>query len=195
MRADQSAEAESFLTLPDEIVTEVSWSRVGERFLFRMRSMTSNTGDIWWSTVGGTPQPFVTTEFNERTGSFSPDGQWVAYVSDESGEDRVFLKPVPEGRVVPVSTGPGTEPLWSRNGRELYYRDGSSMLFVPVDTESEIVGTPEILFADTYEMAPLGQPNYDVSSDGRFLMVRRSGGPELRLVLNWFEEFEARVPR
>ena len=59
----------------------------------------------------------------------SPDGHWVAYVSNLAGQWRVYVQPFPEGgRVIPISTGGGTEPVWSRDGRELFYRDGTQLL-------------------------------------------------------------------
>ena len=100
---------------------DVAWVPGGERFLFRQVAHgAAQNRDIWWSTVDGTPQPFVATEFNERAARPSPDGRWVAYVSDSTGEDRIYLQPFPQGGPpVPVSPEAGREPLWSSNGREL----------------------------------------------------------------------------
>ena len=164
---------------------------------------SSGTGrDIWTFPVGGDPAPFLDTPFDERAPHLSPDGHWVAYVSDQAGEDRVYVQPFPEGgRVIPISTGGGIEPVWSRDGRELFYRDGNQLLVVGVATEPEFsVERPTVLFEEPYEADPvaLGNPNYDVSLDGQhFLMVGSSGVDDtatLTVVLNWFEELKARVP-
>ena len=125
----------------------------------------------------------------------------MAYVSDQSGEDRVHVQRFPEGgRVIPVSAAGGTEPAWSHDGRELFYRVGNQMLAVAVEMEPEFrVGRPTVLFTADYDADPntLGNPNYAVSPDAtQFLMV--TGGnrqnASLRFVLNWFEELKARVP-
>ncbi len=166
------------------------WAPDGERFL-----VTSGE-DIWWTAVGGTPQPFIVTESSERNPRFSPNGRWVAYVSDQTGERRVFLQRFPEGGPpVPVSPGPGVEPVWSSDGRELYYRSDAAVVAVPVDPGSGTVGTSQDLFDDVYErMVGSLWSDYDVATDGQFLMHRRSGGPQLHLVRNWFQELERLVP-
>ena len=129
----------------------------------------------------GAPHVFLATEFDERSPRVSPDGRWVAYVSDQPGERRVFVQPFPEGgEAVWVSPGWGTEVAWSRDGRELFYRNRTSLMTVPVDTrEGFSQAVPVPLFEDTYELDPWGNgfPNYDVSLDGQqFLMVRLEGG-------------------
>ena len=142
------------------------------------------------------------TEFNELGPRLSPDGRWVAYVSDQSGENRIFMQPFPEGgRVIPISSGPGTEPVWSRDGRELFYRNGNAMIVVSVEPGPELtVGTPTLLFEAPYLPDPLtlGSANYDVSLDGQeFLMVtdaETSAPRQINVVLNWFTELERLVP-
>ena len=157
-------------------------------------------------TVDGNPTPFLVTEDDERAPRFSHDGQWVAYVSDQAGEDRVYVQAFPDGgEVIPISTGTGTEPVWSRAGGELFYRDGNQMLVVEIATEPTLrAGRPRVLFEGPYEMdvAQFNRsalPNYDVSLDGeRFLMVTRGDSEasafSINVVLNFFEELKARVP-
>ncbi len=107
--------------------------------------------------------------------------------------------------MIPISTGASTEPVWSRDGSELFYRDGDQMLAVDIATQPTFRGgRPRLLFEGPYEMDPArdfgsATPNYDVSLDGeRFLMV--TGGDSeasslsITVVLNWFEELKARVP-
>ncbi len=100
-----------------------------------------------------------------------------------------------------ISTGGGTEPLWNRNGRELFYRSGNKMMAVEITTEPNFVlGSARMLFERGQYMPPTGPysypfPNYDVSPDGqRFLMITKESKPQINVVLNWFEELKHRVP-
>ena len=154
----------------------------------------------------GTPVEFLATPFQERGAVFSPDGRWLAYVSDKSGQDEVYVRPYPRARSQEhaVSTGGGREPVWSTNGRELFYRNGEQMLVVRVETESTFSrGTPDILFEGSYVLDTSitgGVPNYDVSDDGRFLMVKAVEDPtndsstQVILVQNWTDELQRLVP-
>jgi len=158
--------------------------------------------DIWMLPMTGErkPVPFLVTPFNERSPMFSPDGRWLVYVSDESGRDEVYVRSYAEsGQKIPVSTEGGTDPVWSRNGRELFYRNGDSLMAASVTTGTAFtVGKPEKLFDQqmVIEINPgTGSLNYDVSPDGRFVMIIPTGkNHELELVLNWFEELKRRVP-
>ena len=199
--ADGSGGAE-LLMQPRNTKVPGSWSPDGRTLVYYEVGSSGTGRDIWTFPVGGDPAPFLDTQFDERAPHLSPDGHWVAYVSDQAGEDRVYVQPFPEGgRVIPISTGGGIEPVWSRDGRELFYRDGNQLLVVGVATEPEFsVERPTVLFEEPYEADPvaLGNPNYDVSLDGQhFLMVGSSGVDDtatLTVVLNWFEELKARVP-
>ena len=149
------------------------------------------------------PEMLLDTPFHEHTGMLSPDDRWLAYVSNESGREEIYVRrfPGPGGRVQ-ISTEGGTEPLWSRDGRELFYRNGDRMMAVAISTEAQLApGKPTLLFEGTYEMGTSlgGNPgtNYDVTTDGRFVMIRRdeSAGPtQINVVQNWFEELERLVP-
>ena len=114
----------------------------------------------------------VETSFDELNGVLSPDDRWLAYVSDETGRDEVYVGPITgSGRRELVSTDGGTEPLWSPTGTELFYRDGNKMMAVAVSYRPDlIVAKPSVLFEGPYQTgAPstLG-PNYDVSADQAF---------------------------
>ena len=152
-----------------------------------------------------TPVPFLVTPFQERAGAFSPDGRWLAYVSDESGQDEVYVRPVPgPGQQHTISTNGGAEPLWSPDGRELFYRRGNQVLVVATDTtDSFRAGGPQELFVGAYASDPSGQShgtNYDIAPDGqRFLMVKTETAiagntPQINVVLNWHQELLERVP-
>ena len=119
--------------------------------------------------------PLLGTMFNERNAEVSPDGRWMAYESDESGQSEVYVRPFPDvdaGRWQ-VSTGGGMQPVWARNGGELFYRSGDAVMSVPVETSASFVsGNPVVLFTGQYAPS-LGGRNYDVSPDGqRFLMLK-----------------------
>ena len=115
--------------------------------------------------------PLLASPFNESNPAVSPDGAWIAYRSDESGRNEVYVDRFPDlGDRVQVSTG-GTSPLWSPDGTELYYRAGPAMIAVPVETGASFTaGRPETLFEGPY-LDDLAR-NYDLAPDGRFLMIR-----------------------
>jgi Tol biopolymer transport system component len=147
--------------------------------------------------------PLVATPFNELAARFSPDGGWLAYVSNESGRDEVYLRPYPgPGAKVPVSRDGGTEPVWSKNGRELFYRKDDQMLTVPVWIGRNLtVGNPRLLFQvqDTsYLLGAVPNANYDVFPDGhQFVIVQGTeppAEPKVVLVLNWMEDLKRLVP-
>ena len=126
--ADGSGEAE-LLVQTANTKRPGSWSPDGRTLVYTEDSGSGTGNDIWMFPLGGDPAPFQAAPFNERAPRLSPDGHWVAYVSDQAGEDRVYVQPFPEGgRVIPISTGGGTEAVWSRDGRELFYRDGNRLL-------------------------------------------------------------------
>ncbi|MFN2316695.1 MAG: protein kinase [Gemmatimonadales bacterium] len=128
----------------------------------------------------------------------SPDSRWLAYTSEESGVAEVYVRPFPEVASArwQVSVGGGREPLWSRDGRELFYRtDRGEVVAVGVTTSSGFAAqNPEILFTDMAAMTGVFRRFYDVAEDGRFLMIRSSAGAsgELNVIFNWFEEIQAR---
>jgi len=147
-------------------------------------------------------QPFLQTPFNESVPRFSPDGRWLAYISNESGRYEVYVQPYPgPGGKWQISTDGGTEPVWNRNGRELFYRSGDKMMAVDIATQpSFVAGKPRMLFQGQYVPTNGTFPFYDVSPDGqRFLMLKpseQSGAAptQINVVLNWFEELKQKVP-
>lgn len=108
------------------------------------------------------------------------------------------LIPGPGARYL-ISTNGGREPVWSRDGRELFYRENTALLAVSVETRGSFrAGTPKLLFDGPYQADSTGHASYDVSPDGRrFLMIRNEEGglTELRVVLNFAEELKKRVPK
>ena len=148
------------------------------------------------------PQPFLQTPFDETAAVFAPNGRWLAYVSNESGRNEIFVQPFPgPGGKWQISTGGGTEPVWSRNGLELFYRNGNQMMAVEIATEPNFSpGTPKMLFeGGNFQAAVMSRAHYDVTPDGqRFVMLQQvapdSAPTQINVVLNWFEELKQRVP-
>ncbi len=121
-------------------------------------------------------------------------------MSTESGRSEVYLQPFPgPGGKSKVSTDGGSEPVWSRDGRELFYRSGDSLLAVPVATEGAFsAGLPARVFSGQFERTDTGAGGFDVSPDGRRFLIIQPTEPELpvaqiSLVLNWFDDVRRRV--
>jgi serine/threonine-protein kinase len=132
------------------------------------------------------------TPADEGAGKISPDGHFLAYVSNESGRAEVYVQAFPgPGGKWQVSTEGGKEPVWARNGGELFYRSGDKMMVVSLETEPAFnAAKPRVLFADPYVKHGWFNANYDVSPDGQSFLMVKSGGEEaaqLVLVQNWPE--------
>ena len=139
-------------------------------------------------------RPFLETPFSESGIRLSPDGQWIAYVSDRSDRDEVYVQAYPDpGDAIQMSDNGGDEPVWAPDGRELFYRNGNRFMTValsenPINNPSP----PQELFQGDFERIDIGgnNSNYDVSSDGRFVMIRRKNPLRptvINIVLNWSE--------
>ncbi len=155
----------------------------------------SNPDDIWLLPLeGGDSEIYRKTEFNEFALVFSPDGRWIAYASDESGRHEVYVQSYPDPTEArqQVSTDGGTMPLWARDGRELFYRNGKKMMSASFDTASGSPGTSSVLFEGRY-LSNRNVRGYDLAADGRFIMVRtpdESLPRQINVVLNWFDELK-----
>jgi len=195
--SDGSGDAESLLTR-EGLQMPGSWASGGARLAFyELDRRTAR--DILVLSNQGDSVPFIATPFNERSPKFSPDGRWLAYVSNESGRDEVCIQEFGgSGAKWQISTDGGTEPVWTADGQELVYRTGAEIMAVSVQAEAAlIVGDPQVLFEDDYDVEPDRHQNYDVSSDGQELVMVRSDDlapTQLRVVLNWFEGLQERVP-
>jgi Tol biopolymer transport system component len=152
------------------------------------------------------PQPLLQGEFNRGNAEVSPNGRWLVYRSDQSGQMEVYVQPYPgPGPTVPASIGGGTSVTWSPDGSELVYRLDDRMMAASVtEVDGTVrIGPPTELFRGEYYSPVLGGTRqYHIAPDGRFLMMRNAerGGlneelpPQVILVQNWFEELRERVP-
>jgi len=199
--ADGNGEMEQ-LTVTEDGNTQIPGSWSPDNILVYSEGLQpQGVGDIWvLSPEGdGNPQEFLVNEFYERHPMFSPDGRWIAFTSDRSGQDEIYVTAYPDkGGVVQISTNGGTQPLWARDGKELFYRNGDKLVAVSVQTEPTFKAeTPVFLFEGTYFHGPFNRTsNYDISLDGqRFLMIKEERGiAQIHVVLNWFEELKRLVP-
>jgi hypothetical protein len=143
------------------------------------------------------------TPFNERSPTLSPDSRWLAYASDESGVNEIYVRPFPETARAKrqVSLRGGTEPLWSNSGRELFYRNtAGDMVAAEIMTQPAFaVGNQTVLFPGGAYTRDDSHRGYDVAPDDRrFLMIREHDGDgrtDLVLVDNWLQELRRKVGR
>ena len=177
--------------LLDTDAIPTSWSPDGETL-----AVFDNRSDIWLVPREGEPQAFLDGPNNERSGRFSPDGSLFAYVSDELGEFQVYVTPFPgPGPRIAVSVDGGLSPIWSTEGDELYFRQGSKVLAASVTRAPEIdVSIPHELFDGPYTLDLSGHQRYDVAPDGRFLMVENSKDFRVVVVEGFFEELNRLLP-
>jgi eukaryotic-like serine/threonine-protein kinase len=193
---------EERLTAGESIQTPSSWSPDGKLLAFTDQNPTTGINISVLPLEGDRkPQLFLRTKTNLFSPAFSPDARWLAYMSNESGRNEVYVQPFPgPGGKSQISTEGGREPVWARNGRELFYRNGDKMMAVDITTQPTFtVGSPRLLFEGRYETSPNFISGYDVSSDGqRFLMIQpvepEQPATQINVVLNWFEELKQKVP-
>jgi serine/threonine protein kinase len=160
--------------------------------MVRVRPETS--GDIYLLSLDGSfqPRPLVSTPAYEGGPQLSPDGRWLLYQSDESGTAEIYVRRYPAlDKAWRVSSGGGLQPRWNGSG-EICYRGGLRLMGVPFNgaAAEPALGKPQPLFEDEYDFGQgLSIANYDVTKDGRFIMLRRdTDSGTLRAVLNWTPE-------
>jgi Tol biopolymer transport system component len=174
---------------------EAEYTRDGRTLVFRETDAQTNR-DIWFMRADSpaTAKPLLRTPYEERQLAVSPDGRWLAYSSNETGADEVYVRHLAEGSARwKVSTAGGAEPRWNRNGRELFFMRGDSLYSVPLppsqgpDFHS---GTPRALL-EIRRYQTIGNTMYDVAPDGNhFVYVRNQIGQtseQMGLTLHWFD--------
>ena len=189
--ADGSASPE-MLVAHDGFVVPTSWNAAnGDLAYYDHRAF-----EIWIRASDGTTRRFLGGPGRKRSGRFSPDGKWMAFVSDETGEYQVYVTAYPgPGPTVAVSTKGGLSPIWSADGRELFFRLGSKMLAAKMSGSQPLAfEAPVELFDGPYTLDLMGHQREDIASDGqRFLMVENSDDFPIIIVQNWAAELERLV--
>ncbi|UCF38227.1 MAG: PD40 domain-containing protein, partial [Acidobacteriota bacterium] len=205
--ADGTGQAERLTTTPGVIQVPGDFTPDGNALVFQRLEFETST-DLYLLSLDSnrTTRPLLKTRFNEVEPAISPDGRWIAYVSDESGRHEVYVRPFPdvEQGKWQISTSGGRDPLWDPQGTEVYYLNNETLMASSIDAtdtfSSEIprvvVKIPDMGTSDQSEWGT----DWDISPDGqRFLIttnVSESGNQaELVVVLNWFEELQSLVPR
>ena len=197
---DRSSPAEQLTERYPTAQQTTSWSPDGSVVTF----FRTDQVDIWILPMDGDrePQPLINSpDVFECCGVFSPDGKWLAYVSEEAGIHQVYVTPYPEAQVKWLVSGEegGDEPAWSPDGTELFYRSGDQMRAVSVELEPNFkAGNSRVLFEGSFKRALVpGFQYYDIAPDGqRFLMIKedQTATTQINVVLNWFEELKRLVP-
>ena len=170
-----------------------AWSTDGRYIAYTLSGGFPRTADVWIFPLFGDRKPFplAETEFLEGSATFSPDGRWVAYTTNEPGWPNVYVQPfLRTGGKYPVSRDGGYQPRWRSDGKELFYLalDGT-MMTVPVDATGEFhAGAPQPLFR-MGAMANSYRQQFAVTKDGQRFLVnapsQQSSGPQLTVVVNW----------
>jgi hypothetical protein len=168
----------------------------------RMSDETYKTADLvrFSSSPDSQPQTIVASPAAEGfAGAVSPDGRWLAYSSDATGQTEIWVRPLPgPGPAVRISPNSGFDPAWSRNGREIFYLENANLMSVAVDTSKGFNFKPAVLlFERSSSYARSEQPpSYDVSADGRFVMVKSDAAADIpiSLIFNWRELLTRNAP-
>jgi serine/threonine-protein kinase len=200
-KAADGSSAEERLTTGEDVQTPSSWTPDGSVMLLDDVSAVTGIDLLVFRAKDRKTEVFLQTPAGETRARFSPDGRWVAYDSNESGRNEVYVRPFPGlGARHQISNEGGMEPVWNPNGRELFYRNGDSLMAVATSTGAAFTaGTPRVLFRNAYLTSSVTSRSYDVSRDGqRFLFAIPTkppvSGTQIDVVLNWFEELKEKVP-
>jgi len=196
VRSDGSGSEVTLLT-DEHLEFATSVTPDGRTLAFTRRDPKTNFDIHTIATDGsGKPEVLLATPAQEGGARFAPDGRHVAYVSDESGRFEVYVMEYPgPGGKWQISRNGGKDPIWSADGRRLYYRAGDNVMAVPITMAPAFrLGTPEVLVEEDYEglLGTIDRPNYDVAPDGRILMLRIPGNTlklsHVRLIQNFFQD-------
>jgi dipeptidyl aminopeptidase/acylaminoacyl peptidase len=209
INADGSGRPER-LTTSDCMQLPSSWASVANAVAFLQRRQLDGNFEIWVLPMTGDKKArlFLESRFNLMWPDLSPDGQWMAYVSNESGDNEVYVQPYPgPGEKIRLSTSGGTQPIWTTNGLELLYRSGTlenqQVFSMKIRSLSPFrADAPRLLFEakarDYGNTSPIR--GWDMTPDGQRFLFVRSNAPgnkplsTVQVVLNWFEELKQRVP-
>jgi serine/threonine-protein kinase len=182
-----AGKAELLFRGPKQQLFEATFTNDEKRIIYRLNGIPSDLYHVHRDSVDE-PHPILDSRFDERAPAISPDDRWLAYVSNESGRDQVYVRSFPEGGVrSTISAAGGTEPRWSRNGRELFYRNGDTLFVVKVQAQQTFAADkPVPLFVSRF-LQNSRHATYDVHPDGqRFIFISSDADDfgELMLVQN-----------
>jgi serine/threonine-protein kinase len=200
--ADGSGDEERLSSKPDVVQTPTSVSADGRWLLFDEGGPNQKAGaGVWVMRLDGdrTSRPFVAESLGERDGQFSPDGRWVAYQVLVASRHEVYVTPFPgPGARHQISTDGGTEPLWSRDGRELFFQNGTKLMAVTVAPGAAFAASaPRVVHEGRFFKTINGNTSWSLTPDGQRFLRIQNVVPEraitgFELVLNWFSELEQR---
>ena len=183
-------------------VVPMSVSPDGQLLLLMIWGHPTEQANIWAMPLNGSggSRPLITTPANELLPVFSPDGRWIAFLSDKTGAYEVFVRRFPDvdGWEQQLSSGNAEDPRWSPLGNEILYRDGNRLMSVEVETEPVFeAGTPEQIWEIPFHNS-VGF-SFVVSDDAQRFLVNRpidaeTRNPPIRVIFNWFEELKRLVP-
>jgi len=198
--ADGSGVEERLATKQDATHTPTSVSPDGHWLVFNEGSAQESGGvGIWLMQLDGdrTPRHFFTVPAGESDGQFSPDGKWLAYQASVSSRQEIYVSPFPgPGPRRQVSIDGGIEPLWSRDGRELFFQNGSQLMSVSVTPGAEwSASQPHVVHEGRFARGPNGNTSWSINREGtRFLRIQlvepERAITHVELVLNWFSELK-----
>jgi serine/threonine-protein kinase len=187
---DRSGREEVLFTRPGAVPTPMAWTADRRTLFFTVDD------DIWTlSLPERRAEAVIHTRFREEAPAPSPDARWLAYTSNESDRDEVYVSQLPAGQRWPVSRAGGTEPVWSRDSKWLYFRQGTKFLAVAARPP---FANPVELFDAPWAYGGGLRAQYDVAPDGEeFIMIRTpdANAARIHVVLNWIEEVKRRIPR
>jgi serine/threonine protein kinase/Tol biopolymer transport system component len=168
-----------------------SWALDGTLAYVEQRPVTGR--DILLLSAGGATRLLAASTFEETSPKLSPDSRWLAYLSNATGRYEVYVRPLSDTPLPRrVSDNGGSEPTWSPNGREVFYREGTKMMSVGVDANGPVQSQPQMLFDVDFARGTIDTANYDVMPDGRFVMIQRppqaSAQTSVHVLINWFAE-------
>ena len=197
--SDGTGPEETLLTATDHIHVE-DWTRDGRSLLLSVDSSATKT-DIWLLPLDGSAKasPLLKTPYNERDARVSPDGRWIAYDSDETGRNEVYIQRFPSlGGKIQVSVDGGSQPVWSRDGRQLFFRSGNVMSVSVGPQDPPQLGTAAVVGEDLYYTKGLNHTGYDAAPDGRLVFARDTSTQSnlrfVQIIEHWTTEVLQRAP-
>jgi Tol biopolymer transport system component len=199
-KASSGAGVEQPLLVDNADKSPMSWSSNGQFLLFNTGNVSSvgNQVDLWVLPLTGEGKPFpvLNTPFNEIRGRFSPDGKWIAYTSDESGQTEIYVTPFPSlAGKWRISTAGGNWPQWSHGSKEIFFLSADSTQLMAAHVAAQgaqlVVGKIETLFEASWRLG--ARYPYDVAPDGRIFGVTQVEQPTptpITVVVNWLADLK-----